>query len=138
MTETAPNYTDEMVAKMLSAYEHSDKSKAAVEAIAATLNKPYKSVVAKLSREGVYKKPMKAAAPAYRDDGPTKGEMLTELTNLGFENADGLKGATKAALAAVIALLRGDDGAEDDTDGEDDTTTDPTPDPTPDPDVDAE
>ncbi len=50
------NYSAEVTEKLLSAWGASDKSKAAVEALAATFGKTARSIVAKLSREKVYVK----------------------------------------------------------------------------------
>ena len=47
------NYTDEMVATMVDQYTASP-TKATVEALAATFSKSTRSIIAKLSREGVY------------------------------------------------------------------------------------
>ena len=47
------NYTDEMVAQMTKAYE-ANPTRETVEDLASTLGKSVRSVIAKLSREGVY------------------------------------------------------------------------------------
>lgn len=47
------NYTDEMVAQMTKAYE-ANPTRETVEELASTLGKSVRSVIAKLSREGVY------------------------------------------------------------------------------------
>ena len=47
------NYTDEMVAQMTKAYE-ANPTRETVEKLASTLGKSVRSVIAKLSREGVY------------------------------------------------------------------------------------
>jgi predicted transcriptional regulator len=48
--ETTQNYTPEMTAEVVQAYQAGE----AVEALAARLGKTTRSIVAKLSREGVY------------------------------------------------------------------------------------
>ena len=56
MADTAirpKNYTDEMVAQMTAAYE-ANPSRETVEQLAENLGKSVRSVIAKLSREGVY------------------------------------------------------------------------------------
>ena len=55
MTEVvrAKNYTDEMVAHMTEAYV-ANPSRETVEALASEMGKTVRSVIAKLSREGVY------------------------------------------------------------------------------------
>ena len=47
------NYTDEMVAQMTKAYE-ANPTRETVEDLASTLGKSVRSIIAKLSREGVY------------------------------------------------------------------------------------
>ena len=56
MADTAirpKNYTEEMVAQMTAAYE-ANPSRETVEQLAENLGKSVRSVIAKLSREGVY------------------------------------------------------------------------------------
>ena len=55
MTEVvrAKNYTDEMVAHMTEAYV-ANPTRETVEALAAEMGKTVRSIIAKLSREGVY------------------------------------------------------------------------------------
>ena len=57
MTEVAraKNYTDEMVAHMTEAYV-ANPTRETVEALAAEMGKTVRSIIAKLSREGVYQK----------------------------------------------------------------------------------
>ena len=50
----AKNYTDEMVAQMTEAYT-ANPSRETVDELAQTLGKTTRSIIAKLSREGVYK-----------------------------------------------------------------------------------
>ena len=62
------NYTDEMVATMVDQYSASP-TKATVEALAETFGKSTRSIIAKLSREGVYvaqPKTTKSGAPIVR------------------------------------------------------------------------
>jgi len=56
MADTAirpKNYTEEMVAQMTAAYE-ANPSRETVEQLAGSMGKSVRSVIAKLSREGVY------------------------------------------------------------------------------------
>ncbi len=56
MADTAirpKNYTEEMVAQMTAAYE-ANPSRETVEQLATSMGKSVRSVIAKLSREGVY------------------------------------------------------------------------------------
>ena len=49
----AKNYTDEMVAQMTAAYQE-NPTRETVDELASTLGKTTRSIIAKLSREGVY------------------------------------------------------------------------------------
>ena len=51
---TAKNYTDEMVAQMTEQYE-ANPTRETVDGLAQTLGKTTRSIIAKLSREGIYK-----------------------------------------------------------------------------------
>jgi hypothetical protein len=96
------NYTEEAVAKMLAMYEELGND--GVEAIADALGKPKRSVISKLVREGVYQTPEKPA-PKAKDEGPTKKEILRDLSAEGFD-VSGLEPATKDAIARVLTLVR--------------------------------
>ena len=77
------NYTDEMVATMVDQYSASP-TKATVEALAETFGKSTRSIIAKLSREGVYvaqPKITKAGAPIVR-----KADIVADIASvLGVE-----------------------------------------------------
>lgn len=97
------NYTESMVETMLQMY--ADLGNDGIEAIAAALNRPVRSVRSKLVREGVYvasEKPTKAA----KVEGPSKKELLNTLESLVAFDVNGLTGATKEAIAHVIELAR--------------------------------
>ena len=95
------NYTEAMVETMLNMY--AELGNDGLETIAETIGKPVRSVRSKLVREGVYvataEKPKAAKA-----EGPTKKELLNQLESLVSFPVDGLMGATKEAIAHVIAL----------------------------------
>ena len=80
---TAKNYTDEMVSTMVDQYSASP-TKATVEALAETFGKSTRSIIAKLSREGVYvaqPKVTKAGAPIVR-----KADIVADIASvLGVE-----------------------------------------------------
>ena len=101
------NYTEEMVDKIISMYE--DLGNDGMAEIAEAVGRPVRSVRSKLVREGVYVATPKAVKAA-KAEGPTKKELLNELENLVSFDVTGLMGATKAAIADVIALaqLQGD------------------------------
>jgi hypothetical protein len=97
------NYTESMVERLLGMY--AELGNDGIEAIAAELNRPVRSVRSKLVREGVYvvsDKPTKAA----KAEGPSKKELLNQLETLVSFPVEGLTGATKEAIAHVIALAR--------------------------------
>jgi len=77
------NYTDEMVSTMVDQYSASP-TKATVEALAETFGKSTRSIIAKLSREGVYvaqPKVTKAGAPIVR-----KADIIADIASvLGVE-----------------------------------------------------
>ena len=79
----AKNYTDEMVATMVDQYTASP-TKATVAALADTFGKSTRSIIAKLSREGVYvaqPKTTKAGAPIVR-----KADIVADIASvLGVE-----------------------------------------------------
>jgi len=94
-----PNYTPELTEKVKNDYA----AGVTIEAIAEATGKTVKSIRAKLVREGVYvaaEKPVKTA----KDEGPTKKELLAELSATGFDVA-GFEGATKEAIKRVISLV---------------------------------
>jgi hypothetical protein len=78
MTEVAraKNYTDEMVAQMVDAYQ-ANPTRETVEMLSAELGKTVRSVIAKLSREGVYvaqPKVTKTGEPVVR-----KAELVAQI-----------------------------------------------------------
>lgn len=99
--QKAPNYTEAMIETLHA--EYVPGSNESVDALAEKLNRKRRSVIAKLVAEGIYVKP-EAPVATFKDDGPTKGEMLNHLDSLVTFDTDGLKGATKDAIAGVIAL----------------------------------
>jgi hypothetical protein len=97
------NYTDEMVQRMVSMYEQLGNE--GMDEIAEAIGRPVRSVRSKLVREGVYvAAPTKAKAK--REEGPTKKELLNALEALVDFDVNGLTGATKEAIAHVIALAQ--------------------------------
>jgi hypothetical protein len=104
MTEVAraKNYTDEMVAQMTEAYV-ANPSRETVEALATEMGKTVRSVIAKLSREGVYvaqPKVTKTGEPVVR-----KAELVAQI-NAHFETAlPTLVKASKADLQKLADLL---------------------------------
>lgn len=100
MAKAQPNYTEEMVASMTSAYQEGTP----VAEIAETIGKSKRSVISKLVREGVYIATEKPTAQ--RDNGPTKKELLNQLEAVDPQMPiNGLTGATKEAIVYLIAKV---------------------------------
>jgi len=100
MAKAQPNYTEEMVVAMTTAYQDGTS----VEDIAETIGKSKRSVISKLVREGVYVATEKPTAQ--RDNGPTKKELLNQLEGLDPQMpVNGLAGATKEAIAYLIVKV---------------------------------
>ena len=102
MADTAirpKNYTDEMVAQMTAAYE-ANPSRETVEQLATSMGKSVRSVIAKLSREGVYvaqPKVTKTGEPVVR-----KQELVAELQSHFGINLPTLVKASKADLQRLV------------------------------------
>jgi hypothetical protein len=101
MADTKVNYTDEMVNTAKTFY--AENGNEGMSELAVLLGRSVRSVRAKLVREGVYVADVKPE-PKPKDDGPTKAELLEAIEATGFD-ADGLKGATSAALVRVLAAV---------------------------------
>lgn len=93
------NYTDEMVSSMVSAYE-ANPTRDTVDSLASQFGKTTRSIIAKLSREGVYQ-----AQPRLTKSGEpvvSKTELvsqITEITGIEFTN---LVKAGKSDLQALV------------------------------------
>jgi hypothetical protein len=111
------NYTEAMVEQMLAMY--TELGNEGIEHIAQTLARPVRSVRSKLVREGVYVA-VEKAVKAKREEGPTKKELLNQLESLVDFEVNGLMGATKEAIAHVIALarLQGESTEDEQAEGE--------------------
>ena len=95
-------YTTEQVVKLLALYAEG----LATDAIAAALGKTTRSIIAKLSREGVYKK----AEYKTKTGGEVtaKGELaerICKAANLPLDMADSISKANKQALVGILSAL---------------------------------
>ena len=90
------NYSAEMTAQIISDYQNGTS----VEDIASSIDKSVRSVRSKLVREGVYVAQPKAKSAKVQ--GPTKKELLRDLSDTGFD-VSGFEGATKEAITRLIA-----------------------------------
>ena len=107
MADTAirpKNYTDEMVAQMIDAYE-ANPSRETVDMLAGEMGISVRSIIAKLSREGVYvaqPKVTKTGEPVVR-----KQELVASLqSHFGIEIPTLVK-ASKADLQKLVDALNG-------------------------------
>jgi hypothetical protein len=96
------NYSDAMVDSMVEQY-NAAPTRETVEALAAEFNKPVRSIIAKLSREGVYQpvaRATKQGAPVVR-----KEELVAQIqANMGIE-VPSLAKATKGDLQILLAAV---------------------------------
>lgn len=102
MTAKTVNYTAEQTASMVEAL----KAGTAVEVIALQVGKSVRSVIAKLSREGVYTAKAKAKDSTGARKAATKAEMLAKVeVNLGVAAGTfaTFEKASKEAIAALVA-----------------------------------
>ena len=109
MTAKTVNYSAETTASMVEAF----KAGTAVEALAVTFGKSVRSVIAKLSREGVYTAKAKAKAEG---KAATKAEMLAkDEENLDVEAGtfDSFEKDTVAAIKALVDATANDFEAVD-------------------------
>ena len=97
-----PNYTDAMVSELVAAYEDAP-TRATVDEFAKKFDKPARSIIAKLVREGVYK----AVARATKQGTPVvrKSELDAQIqAALGTNQLESLVKASKADLQALAEL----------------------------------
>jgi hypothetical protein len=105
MTAKTVNYTPEMTAAMVKAYT-ANPTKETVEALASTMSRSVRSVVAKLSREGCYKKAerlTKAGEPVTKKN--ELADKLAVLVGLTEPEATSLEKVNKTALVKLIKLI---------------------------------
>ena len=100
------NYTEEQVKYMVEAYRD-NPSRETVDELAEELNKSVKSIIGKLSREGVYKKTVYKTKTG--EDPITKKELVEELAGILDISANsivGLEKSPKADLKNLVLTLR--------------------------------
>lgn len=104
-TEKAVNYTPEQTAAMIAAYT-AEPNRATVDALAQQLGKTVRSVIAKLTREGVYKAKeyvSKTGEPVEKKD--ETADAIGKVLNLTENDTTSLGKANKTALRKVFAAL---------------------------------
>ena len=105
MTETvqrAKNYSDEMVAEMHSLYE-ANPTRETVEILAEKFGKSVRSIIAKLSREGIYvsqPRVTKTGEPVVR-----KAELVAQIEDHFEIEVPTLVKASKADLQTLISMI---------------------------------
>lgn len=105
MTENtlrAKNYSDEMVAEMHSLYE-ANPTRETVEILAEKFGKSVRSVIAKLSREGIYvsqPRVTKTGEPVVR-----KSELVAQIEDHFEIEVPTLVKASKTDLQALISMI---------------------------------
>ena len=102
MTAKAVNYTPEQTSAMLNDYA----AGVSVETIAAAVGKSVRSVVAKLSREGVYKKKeyvTKNGEAVVKKD--ALADKMAEVFGLTEAETESLTKANKTALLKILAKV---------------------------------
>ena len=98
------NYTEEQVCHMVEAYKEKPE-RATVEMLAEDLNKSIKSIIGKLSREGVYKKTVYKTKAG--EDPVTKKELvenLSELVGIKYELIAGLEKSPTIDLKRLVDI----------------------------------
>jgi len=121
-TTKEPNYTDEMVKIIVDAYQEmiaeggAEYANANIADIAQLVNRPVKSVIAKLARSTVNGVPVyqKVEKPvrAKKKEGFSKKELLSIMEHQLGIDPSGFEGATIAALTRLVTDPRIIDAAE--------------------------
>jgi transposase-like protein len=102
MTTKTVNYTPEQTLKIVADYQ----AGATVESIAETMGKTVRSIVAKLSREGVYKKKMyttKSGKPVQKKD--QTADAIGAILRLTEAETESLTKCNKTALQKIFDAL---------------------------------
>jgi transposase-like protein len=101
MTATVQNYSPEMTKQIVEAYQNGQS----VEAIAENTGKSSRSIVAKLSREGVYQAKTRAKGVSM----VRKADLITEIAHsigTSEELIESLEKATKEALELIAQAVK--------------------------------
>tara|TARA_Y100000385_G_C12878948_1_gene544949 strand:+ start:354 stop:671 length:318 start_codon:yes stop_codon:yes gene_type:complete len=100
------NYTQDQVERMVNLYRI-NPTRETVENLADEMNKSIKSIIGKLSREGVYEKTVYKTKTG--EDPVTKKELVEELSELiGIEYSmiSGLEKSPKIDLKRLVDILK--------------------------------
>tara|TARA_B100001029_G_C14948459_1_gene387338 strand:+ start:387 stop:749 length:363 start_codon:yes stop_codon:yes gene_type:complete len=99
---TAKNYTDEQVAHMVEVYS-ANPTRDTVDVLAQELGKSVRSIIAKLSREGVYiaqERKTKSGEPVVR-----KADLVSQLESHFDSELPSLVKASKADLTFLVETI---------------------------------
>lgn len=102
------NYTEEQVKEMVALYSK-NPTRETVEELAEEFNKSIKSIIGKLSREGVYEKTVYKTKTG--EDPITKKELveeLSELVGIEYSMISGLEKSPKIDLKRLVDILKED------------------------------
>ena len=100
--EKTPNYTDEMVTEMHTLYE-ANPTRETVDILATKFGKSVRSIIAKLSREGVYiaqERKTKSGEPVVR-----KADLVSQLETHFESTLPSLVKASKADLTFLVETI---------------------------------
>lgn len=126
MATKIENYSAEQTAALVAAYAAAPV-KATVEAFAVKLGKTTRSIIAKLSKEGVYKK---AEYVSKTGDAPVAKDVVADaigkILRLSENDTSSLAKANKTALKAVFMALATSRPIDGNEDGNEDGTEDGT------------
>ena len=112
-TKTAANYTPEQTAALVAAYV-ANPTDETVSSFAESFGKSVRSIVAKLSREGVYKKKeykTKTGEKVQKKD--ETADAIGAILRLNENDIESLTKANKTALKAIFAALANSKPIED-------------------------
>jgi hypothetical protein len=117
------NYTPEATATIVAAYVAAP-TKETVTALATQFGKTTRSIVAKLSREGVYKKAEYVGKNGEKPETKeAKVATIAKMIGTTSDKLGGLETATKAALDLIIAALKAKEEASTPPGDEGDAST---------------
>lgn len=103
MSEKAPNYTDEMVARLEEAYS-ANPTRETVDALAIELGKSERSIISKLSTMGIYQTPprtTKTGKPIVK-----KEQMVAEISEKLNVEVPSLVKTNKRDLETLVNAIR--------------------------------
>ena len=117
-TEKTPNYTAEQTAQMKADYTASPTAET-VKALAEQFGKTTRSIIAKLSKEGIYKAKEYVSKtgekPVKKDE---HADAIGKILRLSDGEADSLAKANKTALVKIVSALANSVPVEAETEAE--------------------